>query len=609
MSNQSRGRKKSQFVGQSTIAGTDTLDFVTGSTNRKITFTEFLAALGVTGTIVAKGSATGTPILNKAGSVNEIRTLENGPGVKASVSAEGGAKLEHNFAQGATGTPILVDETTLQPAISNLLAGTGITLVANTTNNTIEIIATAATANVVEINSLSDLPSPVLKDGVMTIILEEKEYILINALSSANPLAPPIGGKTATWQTVNRAKWTKTGTGACFRDKTANGFIELRGQNDFSGSGGDAFDVDTVSGTWGIQGAELSRFKGFKSLGKVSGGASGNGAFNLNFGTLSDFYDGLIMENLFFTEQNTMFAQPFDSAKLDYDGQTVNFTLGETVTGGTSGATGVVQIDTDNGADGTLVLSAVSGVFQNDEALTGSSTGVAVVDGVLQNVVIFTVQGTATTGIVSFDTTTVRNLGANQAVYNIKPEIEPTVDSINLIHNMKEGTFNGVAFETGSMDVDDAKVQSAANTFIAETRPDGLLSMQGNATETIIAIAGTPVLVAGTWVVERTSQMTGTTEGRLTYDVPIKPATLPITYSLTVEPASGGSVSVSAEVLINGAPVPNSKRTSTAAAGSPTSITIPWQDVFTQAKFVEVAVTNEDTTVNLLVSSGIARVN
>ncbi len=68
---------------------------------------------------------------------------------------------------------------------------------------------------------------------------------------------------------------------------------------------------------------------------------------------------------------------------LDYDAQSANFAEGEIVTGGTSGATGVIVTDTDGGADGTLLLSGVVGTFVNNEALTGSIAGVAVVDGVL----------------------------------------------------------------------------------------------------------------------------------------------------------------------------------------------------------------------------------
>jgi hypothetical protein len=156
--------------------------------------------------------------------------------------------------------------------------------------------------------------------------------------------------------------------------------------------------------------------------------------------------------------------------------------------------------------------------------------------------------------------------------------------------------------------VDDALWNFFHNDDIADTRPDGLLSMQSNATATVIAVAGTPVLVAGTWVVERSSQMTGTTAGRLTYDGG-KDATLPITGSFTVEPASGGAVNISIEVAIDGSVVPNSKRTANSSAGNPASITIPWQEIFATATFVEYFVTNETSTVNILVSSATGRVN
>lgn len=73
---------------------------------------------------------------------------------------------------------------------------------------------------------------------------------------------------------------------------------------------------------------------------------------------------------------------------LAYDGQSANFTVGETVTGGKSGATGVIVKDTDGGATGTLVIrmtnSGVDGKgFYDNEALTDSATGVAVVNGAL----------------------------------------------------------------------------------------------------------------------------------------------------------------------------------------------------------------------------------
>ena len=66
---------------------------------------------------------------------------------------------------------------------------------------------------------------------------------------------------------------------------------------------------------------------------------------------------------------------------LDYDGGTGAFTVGQTVTGGTSSATGViVKIDGDT-TSGTLWIKSHTGDFQNDEAITDALTGAAVADG------------------------------------------------------------------------------------------------------------------------------------------------------------------------------------------------------------------------------------
>ena len=69
--------------------------------------------------------------------------------------------------------------------------------------------------------------------------------------------------------------------------------------------------------------------------------------------------------------------------KLAYDGQSGNFTVGQIVTGTTSGAVGTIDSDTDAGATGTLVLSSVVGVFEDNEALTDPITGAAVANGIL----------------------------------------------------------------------------------------------------------------------------------------------------------------------------------------------------------------------------------
>lgn len=75
------------------------------------------------------------------------------------------------------------------------------------------------------------------------------------------------------------------------------------------------------------------------------------------------------------SEQKTrLFYSSTPKIYLKYDGQTQNFTVGATLTGGTSGATATISEDTDSGTTGTLKLSALNGTFQNNETITDDET-------------------------------------------------------------------------------------------------------------------------------------------------------------------------------------------------------------------------------------------
>lgn len=68
---------------------------------------------------------------------------------------------------------------------------------------------------------------------------------------------------------------------------------------------------------------------------------------------------------------------------LDYDGGTGAFTEGETVTGGTSGATAIIIKVVGDTTSGTLWLKTITGgPFDDNEAITDGDTGAAVADGV-----------------------------------------------------------------------------------------------------------------------------------------------------------------------------------------------------------------------------------
>ncbi len=77
---------------------------------------------------------------------------------------------------------------------------------------------------------------------------------------------------------------------------------------------------------------------------------------------------------------------PFYS--ISYDAETTAFTVGEYVTGGTSGATATVACIDDNGTTGNLEFKDMSGTFQDNETITGSTGGSATVDGTLSDALL-----------------------------------------------------------------------------------------------------------------------------------------------------------------------------------------------------------------------------
>jgi len=71
---------------------------------------------------------------------------------------------------------------------------------------------------------------------------------------------------------------------------------------------------------------------------------------------------------------------------FNYASQTGNFTVGQVVTGLTSGAVGTIKADSDGGTTGTLTLTNITGVFVNDETVTDPLGGAALVNGTLGSV-------------------------------------------------------------------------------------------------------------------------------------------------------------------------------------------------------------------------------
>lgn len=187
LTNRAQGIKKSNFVAATSFLGSATFDFVINGTNKKILASDLLTALGVTGTIVQDGDPLGTPVLDTQGTVNNIRNLEDGPGVKASVSPQNGITLEHSFVIDATGEPIMQNETDDTPDFVSLVGLAAVSLATN--GKTIEISGTGKQVIV----SISALYQVLIVDDI------------ISSTGSHNVTLPNIAGaiKEVTIQSVS----------------------------------------------------------------------------------------------------------------------------------------------------------------------------------------------------------------------------------------------------------------------------------------------------------------------------------------------------------------------------------------------------------------------
>ncbi len=175
--NRQRDTKISDFVGTTDTNDADLLTVVQNGANKKITKADFVGGLGVTGTIVQDGAVTGTPVLDTQGTVNNIRNLEDGPGIKSNVSPENGITLEHNFQFDQEGAALSDDPAALSPIFRSITAGQGINVAG--VGNEIQISASdiPVSQKTLTINSLDDFPDPIA--GVITLE-EDTQYFLVN---------------------------------------------------------------------------------------------------------------------------------------------------------------------------------------------------------------------------------------------------------------------------------------------------------------------------------------------------------------------------------------------------------------------------------------------
>jgi len=170
----SQGRKKSEFIAKNVVDAGSYMDYFVNGTNYKISYNNFVAGLGVSGSIEQDGAVTGTAVLDIDGSVNKIRNIENGPGIITAISVDNGLKISHNFTADSTGFPILKNITLASPTFVSLVAGTGIEI--DAVGDTLEISSEEAleyAAVYMQGNStetvISSTATPVKAAGTFTV--------------------------------------------------------------------------------------------------------------------------------------------------------------------------------------------------------------------------------------------------------------------------------------------------------------------------------------------------------------------------------------------------------------------------------------------------------
>jgi len=154
---------------------------------------------------------------------------------------------------------------------------------------------------------------------------------------------------------------------------------------------------------------------------------------------------------------------------------------------------------------------------------------------------------------------------------------------------------------------DDIRWTFKDNDQVQDTMPDGMVSLNSNATATAIAVVNTPVLAAGTFVCERESLFSCTTGGRITY-LGERSLTSPVDIVATIEAASGTNKDITIYAAVNGTVVANSAKSNKVGSGDPKNTTVLWQAELNTNDYIEIFVENNTDTTDLLVIDAILRV-
>lgn len=156
--------------------------------------------------------------------------------------------------------------------------------------------------------------------------------------------------------------------------------------------------------------------------------------------------------------------------------------------------------------------------------------------------------------------------------------------------------------------VDDNRYEFSGNSNIADSMNDAMMSVENSVTETVIGSAGVKVKVNNVWTEENSARFSFDSNGRFTYTGE-RSARLPIDISGTLLMASGGDKECQFCLAVNGVEVSQTCTQDTVSAAKASSFSVHWQHDFNTGDYVEVFVSNEDDTTNIINQQAVLRIN
>ncbi len=242
-----------------------------------------------------------------------------------------------------------------------------------------------------------------------------------------------------------------------------------------------------------------------------------------------------------------------------------------------------------------------------DGFLFGGTNGVILIESTLSTIAAGTLYdlGTATFDGFSITESFTTLNGTSVFLDGAASSANITADNLASVHNCR---FFGAGTPLQTIGVADIRWNFAVNDDIPDTNKDCLMSQVGNAVETVISVASTPVKLLGAWTEEDAFFFSTDATGKMTY-VGEKDIEINVDMSFSAAPVSGSNKAVNFYVALNSSVISNSESFNNLSAGDPSRTTLIWRLSLTKDDFVEAFVENDTDTVNILVTDAVLRLS